>query len=43
MEIVHDTQEYILIEYFPHIFYYFGPMTSSWFPKQHFLIILSKF
>ena len=30
MEFVHDTQEYILKEYFPHIFYQFGPMTSSW-------------
>ena len=43
MEIVHNTQEIISKQLFPKIFYHFGPMTSSWFPKQHFLIILSKF
>ena len=47
MEFVHDTQEYILKEYFPHIFYQFGPMTSSWPRKtavfDHFEQFLADF
>ena len=30
-------------EIFSKIFHHFGPMTSSWPPKTHFLSILSKF
>ena len=29
--------------FFPKIFHHFGPLTSSWPPKQYFLIILSNF